>query len=516
MLRPFPRRFLVACAATTVLCCTPTATAAVQPAGQPPNRVAADPTGPLIQPDEVISRASRILAGQRGEAPPQDATLALRDVFIARPSMNFLDGWRAQQLLARPTDGSGDPYGDGYSTSATARCAEQVCVHYAATGPDAPPNSAWVSTTLEVMNDVWDREIGEMGYRPPPTDGTQGGNAKFDVYLKELGSHGLFGYCAPEYRVDGQEFVASGYCVLDNDFAKSQYRRPATESLEVTAAHEFFHAIQFGYDFKEDPWLLESSATWMEEQIADSINDNRNYLKYGQLNRPGAPLDRFDATTLNQYGNWPFWSYLSGRFGPQIVKSVWKRAAAYKGAPNNYSIQALKGALRSKGGLTKVFAAYAAANTAPGRTYPEGGAWPVAERARPLVVGRVNESRTSVQVDHLASRTVTLRPGRALVGSKWRVSVRIAGPSGASDPAAYAIIRKRNGDLTRRAIRLSASGSGHATLPFSRANVKSVTLTLANVSTRYRCDQGAGYACGGASLDDGLSFEIAARTTKRS
>jgi hypothetical protein len=29
----------------------------------------------------------------------------------------------------------------------------------------------------------------------------------------------------------------------------------------VTAAHEFFHAIQYGYDVSEDPWLMESTAT---------------------------------------------------------------------------------------------------------------------------------------------------------------------------------------------------------------------------------------------------------------
>jgi hypothetical protein len=37
--------------------------------------------------------------------------------------------------------------------------------------------------------------------------------------------------------------------------------------LKVTAAHEFFHAVQFAYDIGEDGWLMESTATWMEEHV---------------------------------------------------------------------------------------------------------------------------------------------------------------------------------------------------------------------------------------------------------
>ena len=137
-----------------------------------------------------------------------------------------------------------------------------------------------------------------MGFRPPPRDGRHGGDGRFDVYLKELGSQGLYGYCAPEYRVPGLRQVASGYCVLDDDFARKQYGANPMVSLRVTAAHEFFHAIQFGYDFREDPWLLESTATWMEERVADGADDNRRYLPYGQVARPGSSLDLFDPSRL--------------------------------------------------------------------------------------------------------------------------------------------------------------------------------------------------------------------------
>ena len=51
-----------------------------------------------------------------------------------------------------------------------------------------------------------------------------------------------------------------------------------SNSLRVTAAHEFFHAIQFAYDVNEDIWFMEGTATWVEDEVYDSINDNYQFL----------------------------------------------------------------------------------------------------------------------------------------------------------------------------------------------------------------------------------------------
>ena len=48
----------------------------------------------------------------------------------------------------------------------------------------------------------------------------------------------------------------TSFCVLDNDFARAQFGRAPMDTLRVTAAHEFFHAIQFNYDYREDRWLI--------------------------------------------------------------------------------------------------------------------------------------------------------------------------------------------------------------------------------------------------------------------
>jgi hypothetical protein len=273
--------------------------------------------------------------------------------------------------------------------------------------------------------------------------------------------------------------------VLDDDFARKQYGVKPMVSLRVTAAHEFFHAIQFGYDFREDPWLLESTAAWMEEQVADGANDNRRYLPYGQVAKPGTSLDRFDPGGFNQYGNWVFWEYLTERYGADVVRAVWRRARAYDGAPDRRSVAALRRTLARHNGLPATFAAYAAALTKPARTFPEGAAWPAAKTGTGRLGRKDRHAHLALRINHLASRSIAARPARGLRGD-WRLEIAIDGPARKTGPAAYLQVVGRNGAVRRRPIALNAEGVGRARTRFDAERVRRVTITLANTSTRQR------------------------------
>ena len=225
------------------------------------------------------------------------------------------------------TDGRADPEGTGYTTKSQRRCRGHFCVHYVTSTSDRA-SSAWVDKTLKVMKKVWKREVGDLGYRAPLSDGAlpssrNGGNGKFDVYLADVGDDLLYGYCSADFVLRKDRTRAGGYCVLDNDFSKDQYGGKPGKTLAVTAAHEFFHAIQFGYDYYEDRWFMESTATWVEERFADGVNDNRQYLAFGQVGEPDTSLDLFERGGFAHYGNWPFWEHLSERYGDAIVRRTW-------------------------------------------------------------------------------------------------------------------------------------------------------------------------------------------------
>lgn len=486
-------------------------------------------------PAEAVYQAARILTpddegtgdtdGEDGEdghvghhhdgGPHVELTLAMRDLFLARPRLGFLDAVRADLLLARPTDGNRDPGGDGYRGESDRRCGRRICVHYARRGVEAPDSERWVGRTLRTLSAVWSYEVGTLGLRRPPYDGRKGGDGRFDVYLADLGNRGLFGYCTPERRVPGERFSASGYCVLDDDFARDQYGAAPRASLRVTAAHEFFHAIQFGYDFREDPWLLESTATWVEERFADGADDNRRYLRFGSVRRPGVSLDHFSNSSYAHYGNWAFWEFLTRRYGASVVPDVWARADARSGAPDDYSVRALARVLRPHGGLRSALASYAAANLDPGARYPEGERWPRAAVEHRLRLSPSDRATRTLEVDHLAAGHLLVRPARDAPRRRAVLEIAVAGPPRESSPAVLVTVRRRDGSVARHPVALGRAGDGRARIAFGSARASSVVVTAVNASRRYRCDRHTLFACAGTPVDQDRRFVVTARVIRR-
>ena len=104
----------------------------------------------------------------------------------------------------------------------------------------------------------------------------------------------------------------------------------------MTAAHEFFHAVQFHYDIGEDIWFMEGTATWIEDEAYDDVNDSLRYLLSSPMGQPTIPLDR--NTGFRIYGTWIFWRFLAEYFGGAIpangiVRAAWNRADGSPGAP---------------------------------------------------------------------------------------------------------------------------------------------------------------------------------------
>ncbi len=228
-------------------------------------------------------------------------------------------------------------------------------IHYVREGenavynPDADYNANghpdWVDTTGMVLEHAWDTEINVLGYNRPPSDihnpdtADNGGDERYDIYLLDLLSQNLLGYTQSEYLVSPQSLSATSYIVLDIDYIKLGHTQ--LEWLQVTAAHEFFHAIQMGYDAMEyeyeaenehiKPYWMEMSAVWMEDMVYDDVNDYLGYLS-DFFNYPWLSLKTFRSNRdLHPYGScvWPM--YLSERFDATIIKDIWEGCAEVQG-----------------------------------------------------------------------------------------------------------------------------------------------------------------------------------------
>lgn len=458
----------------SALACTLAVALAYAGLGAPAYADPERPTLPESAAAQALDAAKDAIAGI-GDVDP---TLALAQVY--RTS--------ARQFLARP-DGSG-PLIAGeprYPSPGAVLCGEHICVHYATTkallGIDHRPPPAdtntndvpdWVETTSTVMEHVWNREIGQLDYRSPLADGTRGGDARLDVYLANIGQQGYYGYAQPEEDGDGKPSTATSHMVLDNDF--KEFAAAPIVSLRATAAHEFFHVVQFAYDVTEQSWLLESTATWMEEQVYDGVNDNRNFLEASSLRHPEVPLDASSVW----YGNWVFFQSISERFGREPIQGIWQRAAQSGVGARLAMIRTLAARGTS---LRATFSRFSASSNIPAHSYAEGRHFPRATVARTWTLTRGTRSTgtQSVALKHLTSRNYVFVPGASLTGA-WRLRVRVEGPS--TGTTAYAIVRFKSGAVGRFPVALNKYGNGSASLRFSQGAVAKVYLNVGNAYTR--------------------------------
>jgi hypothetical protein len=487
----------------------------------------AQATGRMTPAEYALERARSLFSlvevrarwGVVERPDPHEATPILRDLRVALPHLRGRDRAAARGILARPTDGADDPFGDGYSPSAVVKrlCDAHVCVHWVETTRDAPPLEDldasglpdWVETTQRTFADVWQAEVDELGYAPPLPDAespTNGGDARLDVYLVDIGRSGYFGYCTTDDPNGWITTRVSAYCVLDDDFADPVLQVPVPAvGLHVTAAHEFFHAVQFGHDWLEDLWFMEGTAVWMEDEVYDGANDLLRYLgERSPLGRPEVPLDAGHAGY--EYGAWLFWRYLSEHHGPGIVRSAWKRAVG----DDAYSLRATRRALAARGsGLTTAFAGFGSANRTPRSSYREGILYPRAAAAAVhfLGAGSPGTGWLGLRVAHLATKTVALRP-RAPVGT-GPLRLEVAAGRDERSAAVTLVVVRTGGRVTRQRIALDAEGHGRATVPFG-GSVRRVDVVLTNAGSAYLCWRGTALSCQGVSLDDNRLFRLRA------
>lgn len=279
---------------------------------------------------------------------------------------------RPTERRPRPTDDP-DPNRNAYAVPEaprSPRCGPDFCVHWVAEGVDAPslddadgdgvPN--FVGQVLKIAEHVHEVENGRLGWREPRSDGRKGGgHGKTDVYLSQIGGE-LFGYAAPDRGQASREHRIPrrlhGYLVLDNDYSPFEFPGTAAlDDLEVTLAHEYNHILQFGYDAFQDPWFAESSATWMEDQVYNEIDDYLRYVKRW-VRRWDTPLT---TSSIKEYGSAVWNQWLQRRYGSAIVRQAWERAIHVR--PGGFSVNAYESAIRAAGrsDLGHEFAHFAAA-----------------------------------------------------------------------------------------------------------------------------------------------------------
>ncbi|MCJ7507097.1 MAG: T9SS type A sorting domain-containing protein [candidate division Zixibacteria bacterium] len=234
-------------------------------------------------------------------------------------------------------------------------------LHYAKSGPDSvykastdvnPANGVadYVDRCAEIFDYVWLTEIDTMGYRQPPSDGTNGGGSGLcDIYIYDLDNvwgYGVLGITESE-SPKTPSWSYTSFIHMNNGYVYPPWYPEAKQYdlMSVTAGHEFFHAIQFGYDKYEGydpypdwkPYWLEMSSTWMEDQTFDNVNDYVGYLRFF-YRYPWVSLKVFSnlfgadsVRSYHPYASCVFAIYLSEKFGVGVMKDIWEECGRVQG-----------------------------------------------------------------------------------------------------------------------------------------------------------------------------------------
>ena len=391
-----------------------------------------------LSPAAAAHKARKALVN--GVKEGTEVTPLLKALAQKLPRLDGAAYRRAAALLARPTIGEGSSGELEYETDEEKPlCSDHFCVHYVRTTEDAPPPADsnhngvpdYVETMDKVFEHVYDVENSQLGWQAAKSDGNKGcaKNApagcpgKTDVYIKEIGSQGIYGYAAPDPGQKGYKRFA--YLVMDDDYNATQFPRYGGDPLqpmEVTAAHEYNHVLQFGYDTAQDTWMFESTAVWMEDYVYTDVNDYLQYLTpWSQMTF--VPLTYFnggnsdDPLNVKVYGDVVWNRWIEAHYGPDTIRQAWENSR--KSSPKDFAPGAYDLALRSHDSTFYATFAQFAAETAEWRdansTFAEGTTFPDVDRASDDRTGRPialtpDRAGASGSLSHTAYILLDVRP----------------------------------------------------------------------------------------------------------
>jgi hypothetical protein len=188
------------------------------------------------------------------------------------------------------------------------------------------PNSAkaYIHVVAQIFNHVWDVEVDQMGFTAPPMES---GQSYYNILVTSETSD-EYGSTTPIMpQVNGTD-VPPRYCssiTIDNDY--KGFASSGIHGLEVTAAHEFHHAIQIGsyglFDIDKYRYVHELTSTWMEEVVYTDVNDYYNYLPdyFGRF-RDGRSLNSNPGAGGYERCVWAL--FLSKQYGASVMRTVWE------------------------------------------------------------------------------------------------------------------------------------------------------------------------------------------------
>ncbi len=191
-------------------------------------------------------------------------------------------------------------------------------------GDDFTFNSGDLERLVEIVENVWDVEVNQMGYTKPWNSNTY----YTDVYVGNSGDG------APEIDFQGAYTTLYHNNLADPDnmsymvfWDEIFHHESSTQDI---FSHEFFHVCQFqialagcyGHMVCDACiWAVEGSAVWAEDEVYNDVN---NYMQYVWYYMFEPEITLFSGNGVDPYARVIFFKYISENWGGRdALYTIW-------------------------------------------------------------------------------------------------------------------------------------------------------------------------------------------------
>jgi len=237
-----------------------------------------------IFPDENHNHRTCLINSYEHRARPN------LDTFVPSPSNHFYihydeDGYNAPD--------SSDEYG--------------MLNQYPNTIPD------YVDEVALIADEIRDIMINEFNFLSEigDTDGI------YDIYIKNKGNYN-YGINIPDDIINGASYIE-----IDNGYEEGAYYTSGINTMRLTLAHEFFHAIQRAYNSPAfgHTFLWEMAATFIEDII---VPDGNDYIFWVDsfFQNPNMNISSSDGYSIALFGHYLKDEIANGNIN--IMREIWE------------------------------------------------------------------------------------------------------------------------------------------------------------------------------------------------
>ena len=167
-----------------------------------------------------------------------------------------------------------------------------------------------------------------LGFDPEPEDE----DGIYDIFIQDMG---YLYYGLTVFDDQSGQPAGPSYMKIDNEYEEQDYFTSGINTMRLTVAHEFFHAIQRNYKAYPNNSTLffyEMSSTWIEDLI---VPDGDDYLNWTNsfFNNPEIEIDDTDGYSIALYAH-----YLNevvqneSDIDGQIIKKMWENFSTQNSA----------------------------------------------------------------------------------------------------------------------------------------------------------------------------------------